>query len=41
MYLFRHTDAMIRKLEEAGLGYYIRPTSAQEKLGTPAMLIVS
>ena len=29
----RHTDVMISKLEGAGLGFYVKSTEAQEKLG--------
>ena len=30
---YRHTDKMIEKLESAGLGFYVRDTETQQKLG--------
>ena len=29
----RHTDEMIKKLESAGLGFYVKATETQQKLG--------
>ena len=29
----RHTDDMIKKLESAGLGFYVKATETQHKLG--------
>ena len=29
----RHTDDMIKKLESAGLGFYVKATEVQQKLG--------
>ena len=29
----RHTDKMIGKLESAGLGFYVKATETQQKLG--------
>ena len=30
---YRHTDEMIGKLESAGLGFYVKATETQQKLG--------
>ena len=30
---YRHTDDMIKKLESAGLGFYVKATKTQQKLG--------
>ena len=30
----RHSEDMIEKLESAGLGFYVRATETQQKLGT-------
>ena len=30
---YRHSDQMIEKLENAGLGFYVRVTETQQKLG--------
>ena len=30
---FRHADEMIKKLETAGLGYYVKADSTQHKFG--------
>ena len=30
---YRHTDKMIKKLESAGLGFYVKATETQQKLG--------
>ena len=30
---YRHTDEMISKLESAGLGFYVKATETQQKLG--------
>ena len=29
----RHTDDMIKRLENAGLGFFVKATQSQEKLG--------
>ena len=31
---YRHTQEMIEKLESAGLGFYVKATETQQKLGT-------
>ena len=31
--MFRHTVEMIEKLESAGLGFYVKATETQQKLG--------
>ena len=31
--LYRHSEEMIKKLESAGLGFYVKATETQEKLG--------
>ena len=31
--MFRHTEEMIEKLETAGLGFYVRVSETQQKLG--------
>ena len=31
--LCRHTEEMIEKLESAGLGFYVKATETQQKLG--------
>ena len=33
----RHSDMMIKKLESAGLGFYIKSTETEDKLGTFSM----
>ena len=33
MYLFRHSEDMIKKLENAGLGFYVKETETHQKLG--------
>ena len=38
LFLFRHTDEMIKKLETAGLGYYVKADSTQHKFGIKAVL---
>ena len=35
---FRHTEEMIKKLEAAGLGYYVKSDSTQQKFGMQAIL---
>ena len=30
---FRHTDEMIKRLESAGLGYYVKGSETRQKLG--------
>ena len=30
---YRHTEEMIKKLRSAGLGFYVRETDTQQKLG--------
>ncbi len=30
---FRHSDKMIKRLESAGLGYFVSATETQHKLG--------
>ena len=30
---YRHSEEMIKKLESAGLGFYVRATETQQKLG--------
>ena len=32
--LYRHSEDMIKKLENAGLGFYVRETETHQKLGT-------
>ena len=34
---YRHTDKMIEKLESAGLGFYVKATETQQKLGELGM----
>jgi len=34
LHLFRHSDEMIRKLESAGLGFYVKATKTRHRLGT-------
>ena len=31
---YRHTEEMIEKLESAGLGFYVKATETQQKLGS-------
>ena len=31
--IYRHSEEMIEKLESAGLGFYVRATETQQKLG--------
>ena len=31
--IFRHSEDMIKKLENAGLGFYVRETDTTQKLG--------
>ena len=33
LFSFRHTDEMIEKLKTAGLGYYVKDDSTQQKFG--------
>jgi hypothetical protein len=33
MSLFRHSEDMIKKLENAGLGFYMKETETHQKLG--------
>ena len=33
IFLYRHTQEMIEKLESAGLGFYVKATETQQKLG--------
>ena len=33
----RHSEDMIRKLESAGLGFYVQVSETQQKLGTSTM----
>ena len=34
---YRHSEEMIKKLESAGLGFYVRATETQQKLGKCAV----
>ena len=34
---YRHRDKMIEKLESAGLGFYVKATETQQKLGELGM----
>ena len=34
---YRHSEEMIKKLESAGLGFYVRATETQQKLGLCAV----
>ena len=36
----RHTDDMIKKLESAGLGFYVKATETQQKLGINLYIII-
>lgn len=31
--VYRHSDDMIERLEKAGLGFYVRATETQQRLG--------
>ena len=33
IFVYRHTDKMISKLESAGLGFFVKATETQQKLG--------
>ncbi len=37
--LFRHSDTMIKRLESAGLGFFVQATETQQKLGENNMNI--
>ena len=36
----RHTDEMISKLESAGLGFFVKATETQQKLGAYTMILI-
>ena len=36
----RHTDDMIKKLESAGLGFYVKATETQQKLGINLYIVI-
>ena len=39
--LCRHSEEMIEKLESAGLGFYVRATETQQKLGNIIIVYVA
>ena len=39
-YSHRHTEAMIKKLEAAGLGYYVKNQSTQDKFGMCIYILI-
>ena len=40
-FLCRHSEEMIEKLESAGLGFYVRATKTQQKLGECVNVFIS
>ena len=38
--VYRHTDEMVKKLETAGLGFFVQADETQQKLGTCVHLIL-
>ena len=38
--IYRHSEEMIKKLESAGLGFYVRATKTQQKLGECIYIVV-
>ena len=38
---FRHSKEMIQRLENAGLGFYVKATKTVHKLGMPKRLVLS
>ena len=41
MHASRHTDDMVKKLETAGLGFFVQAEEIQEKLGTVVFMLFS
>ena len=39
IFVYRHTDKMISKLESAGLGFFVKATETQQKLGTHYIMV--
>ena len=40
IFVYRHTDEMISKLESAGLGFFVKATETQQKLGAQELDII-
>ena len=38
---YRHSEEMIKKLESAGLGFYVKATKTQQKLGENINILLS
>ena len=40
IFVYRHTEKMISKLESAGLGFFVKATETQQKLGVYILVIL-